>query len=213
MVVMNSLSKLLDTCRELVRGVMRNVAKILNALSSGRISPNMITLTGLAAHVVIAWLIATRHPIWAAGLLVIFGLFDTLDGELARLQNRATKAGMLLDSISDRVKEILLYVGIAYFFVQLDHPYKAVWAVAACGVSLLVSYVNAWGEAVRTTHGDTTHKINKSFRIGIMSFEIRMSLLVIGLITALLPEMLVIITVLGAVTALGRVLGINRSLR
>lgn len=208
---MDVLNKLLDTCRELVRSAMRQVAKILNTLSSGKISPNMITFTGLGAHVVIAWLIAARHPIWAAGLLVIFGLFDTLDGEMSRLQNRATKMGMLLDSISDRAKEVLLYVGIAYFFIELDHPYVAVWAVAACGVSLLVSYVNAWGEAVRTNHGETAHKINKSFRIGIMSFEIRMFLLVVGLITSLLPEMLVIITVLGAITTVERFLGINRS--
>lgn len=209
---MNWLNAFLDSCRGLTRQIMKQVARALNKISSGKLRPNAVTIAGLLAHVIIAWMIAARHPIWAAGLLVIFGLFDTLDGELARLQNRASKQGMLLDSISDRAKEIMLYVGIAYFFVQLDKPYTAVWAVAACGVSLLISYTNAWGEAVTGGQNSTNHKVNKSFRKGLMGFEIRMFLLVVGLVTALLPEMLLIITVLGTFTAIGRLRSINKKL-
>lgn len=210
---MNWLNAFLDACRELVRQIMKQVAKALNQVTSGKLHPNTVTIVGLLGHVIIAWMIAARHPIWAAGLLVIFGLFDTLDGELARLQNRSSKQGMLLDSISDRAKEILLYVGVAYFFVELEKPYIAVWAVAACGVSLLVSYVNAWGEAVKAGEDSANHQVNKSFRNGLMSFEIRMFLLFVGLITALLPEMLVVISLLGIFTAISRLQSINQKLK
>src|SRR5581483_1533234 len=104
------------------------------------------------------------------------GLMDVLDGELARVQNRATAVGRLLDSVTDRLKEVLLYTAVAYNIVAVTgRPFLVVWAVAACGTALCVSYVNAWGEALmpKTAH----HTANKSFRIGLGGFEIRMFVL------------------------------------
>lgn len=202
---MNSTRSPLDKVRGLVRAAMTVVARVLDRATNGRLTPNMVTLTGLAGHVFIAWLIATRHPIWAAGLLIMFGLLDALDGALARVQKRTSASGMLLDSITDRLKEVLLYIGIAYFFVVIEHPFVAVWAVAACGASVLVSYVNAWAEAVFAQHPQTAHTLNQSFRSGLMSYDIRMSFFVAGLVTSLLPETLAIIAIFSGFTALGRV--------
>ena len=125
---------------------MKSIAKSLNSASGGSISPNNITVLGLAAHLPIAVLIASQNYYWAAGLLVVFGLFDALDGELARLQKSDGPAGMLLDASTDRFKEVILYCGVAFSFVASDQPYMAVWAVAACGASICVSYVKAKGE-------------------------------------------------------------------
>src|SRR5437868_1204141 len=110
--------KLLDAIREFVRQIMHQVAAALNRLTGGKLSPNAVTMAGLLAHVLIAILIAKGHFGWAVILLIIFGLFDTLDGELARLQHRDSAAGMLLDAVTDRMKEILLYAGIAFYFVE-----------------------------------------------------------------------------------------------
>lgn len=203
---------ILDAIRQAVRKLMSKFAHRLNEISSGKITPNMITVTGLAAHVLIAYLLATRHPIWAAGFLVTFGLFDTLDGELARLQKKDGSKGMLLDATTDRMKEVLLYIGAAYFFVVLDYPYFAVWAVAACGASICVSYVKAKGEtAVRNSHL-SPNQINRIFQDGLARFEVRMFLFVVGLVTALLPEMLIIITLLSTWTAFSRLVKISRAL-
>src|SRR5205085_12126990 len=96
-----SMNKVLDAVRDMVRAVMRTVARGLNRLTGGKLSPNAVTIVGLLAHLPIAYFIATGRLTLAAVLLVIFGLFDTLDGELARLQKRASNIGMFLDSATD----------------------------------------------------------------------------------------------------------------
>ncbi len=201
--------ELLDIIRGGVKRVMRAVASILNTAAGGRVSPNMVTVTGFLAHIPIAWLIATRHNIWAAGLLLIFGLFDTLDGELARLQKRATSAGMLLDASTDKMKETLLYIGAAYGIIaSTGRPYLAVWAVAACGASLCVSYVKAKGETAVKDANLTPNEINRLFGDGLMRFEVRMSVLFVGLLSNRLALAVIVIAVLSALTALGRLIRI-----
>ena len=163
-------------------------------------------------HIPIAVLIAEGHNYIAAGLLVVFGLFDTLDGELARLQHRASNAGMLLDASTDRMKEILLYIGAAYSFVAIGRPYMATWAVAACGASLLVSYVKAKGETAVAGGKLSANEVNRLFQDGLARFEIRMFILFIGLITGRVVIAVIIIAVLSGVTAVGRLLKITRKL-
>ncbi len=209
---MKPIDSLLDVCREVVRKFMGGVAKRLDSLSGGAITPNMITIVGLLAHIPIAWEIAMGNYRLAAVLLVIFGLFDTLDGALARVQNRVSKIGMLLDSVTDRVKEVMLYTGAAYVIVAAGRPYMAVWAVAACGASLLVSYINAWGEAVLGQNRTKTHAINKAFRTGLMTFEIRMIVVVVGLLSNRLTEAIILIAILSAWTAISRFVNISREL-
>jgi CDP-diacylglycerol---glycerol-3-phosphate 3-phosphatidyltransferase len=209
---MQVLYALIDRIVLIVRSAVRKLATVLNQLTGGKLDPNLITITGLLAHIPIAWLIATRHPIWAGGLLIIFGLFDTLDGELARVQKRTSAAGMLLDASTDRMKEVLLYSGAAYFFVVLGYPFYAVWAVAACGSSIIVSYVKAKGEVAVTGSGLSPTEINYLFQGGLARFEVRMFLLIVGLFTSLLPEMLIVITVVSTMTAIGRLVFISRKL-
>lgn len=202
----------LDQIRAVVRKVMRLFARGLNSASGGRISPNFVTILGLIAHVVIAIFIASDHLIVAGCLLVIFGLFDTLDGELARLQNKASAFGMLLDSITDRVKEIVLYIGIAYFIIADGRPYMAIWAVAACGISLLISYTNAWGDAVLSTVKASEHNVNKTFRGGLLGFEMRMVVLILGLLANKIILAIIMVTILGTITVLQRLIYITSRL-
>ncbi len=202
----------LDTVRNAVRGFMRLVARALNTLSGGKLSPNVVTLVGFAMHIPIAYLVATGHNYWAAGLLVLFGLFDALDGELARLQQRASNAGMVLDASTDRMKEVILYIGAAYALVAQNQPKYAVWAVAACGASLCVSYVKAKGETAVKDSKLTANEINRLFADGLMRFEVRMAVLVIGLLANRLDIAVVVIALTSALTALSRLLRITRKL-
>ena len=151
---------------------------------------------------------------WAALLLVIFGLFDTLDGELARLQGRSSARGMLLDASTDRMKEMLLYTGIAYFLATGDDPATSAWAAAALGASVCVSYVKAKGEAaVAASRKEISHDVlNRMFSDGLLTFEVRMFLLVIGLLSNYLLLVVVIIAVLASYTALMRLMRISRRL-
>lgn len=196
---------MLSAIKQAIRKIMRVLARVLNMLSAGRITPNGITLFGLAMHVPIAWLVATQHFYWAAGLLLVFGLFDTLDGELARLQHRATPAGALLDSITDRYKEVLLYCGAGWAIIaQTDRPYLAVWAVVACGCALLTSYTNAAGDIALGKLEAPRHETNKVFRGGLFPFEIRMFVLLVGLLSNRLALVIIVIAIGAAITALSR---------
>lgn len=207
---MNVVNQLIDKPRNWVKNGMNIVAKALNTVTRGKVSPSSITIVGLLAHLPIAWLIATRHNNKAALLLVIFGLFDALDGALARLQGKASNAGMLLDASTDRMKEVMLYTGAAYAIVGTDKPFWAVWAVVACGASIVVSYVKAKGETA--VKGLPPNEVNRLFQDGLMRFEIRMLVLVLGLLSNHLPLALVIIAVTSSLTAIGRLRSIMRKL-
>jgi len=202
----------IDSVRELIKSGMVHVAKGLDSLSGGKLSPNMITLFGFAMHIPIAYLIATEQNYWAAGLLVVFGMFDALDGALARLQGKASSAGMVLDASTDRMKEVLLYTGAAYALVDSSNPHFAVWAVAACGASLCVSYVKAKGETAVRDSKLTPNQINRLFAVGLMRFEIRMLVLVVGLLTNQLGYAVVIIAITSTLTAVSRLIRITNKL-
>lgn len=203
----------MEAIRNAVRRPVRGVAKILNNLSGGHLSPNAVTIFGLLMHIPIAILIARGYFIYAGLFLIFFGLFDTLDGELARLQGSSSNFGMLLDSVTDRMKEAILYIGIAWFFVWSEHAGFAVWAVAACGASLLVSYVNAWGEVATKDLHLSGHKTNKGFRSGLMSFDVRMVVIILGLLLNHLGLATIIITILAWQTALARLSNISQRLK
>jgi phosphatidylglycerophosphate synthase len=204
----------MERVKQTVRVGMRRIALGLDHLSGGKLSPNTVTIVGFAMHAPIAWLIATGHNLWAAGLLVVFGLFDTLDGELARLQKRDSPRGMLLDASTDRLKEVLLYSGAAYALALGPHPATAAWAAAACGASLSVSYVKAKGEAaIAASRQDLTHaQLNRLFSSGLLSFEVRMAVLIVGLLANRLILAVAAIAILAGFTALQRLVQISRQL-
>ncbi|HSX00152.1 MAG TPA: CDP-alcohol phosphatidyltransferase family protein [Patescibacteria group bacterium] len=205
---------MINRIKKAVRRVMGRIAAALNRISGGAITPNAITIIGFAMHVPIALLVASRHNVWAAILLFIFGLFDTLDGELARLQKRDSTAGMLLDASTDRLKEMLIYSGAAYALALSSHPATAAWAAAACGASISVSYVKAKGEAAVAMSGKklTHSELNHLFDGGILSFEIRMFILVVGLFANQLVIAVAIIAVFASYTALQRLIRITKQL-
>jgi CDP-diacylglycerol--glycerol-3-phosphate 3-phosphatidyltransferase len=197
-----------------VRAGMRVVAIGLNKLSKGKVTPNGITIFGTLMHIPIAVLIATDNFAWAAVLLVIFGLFDTLDGELARLQDRSSVKGMLLDASTDRIKEAMLYTGVAYVLAVGPHPATAAFAAAAVGASISVSYVKAKGEAAVASSGEEIphHVLNRMFADGILTFEMRMVVLLVGLLTGYLALAAAVVAVGASFTVLQRLVRISGKL-
>lgn len=212
MVPMKPFNELLDALRRTIRKGARRLAGVLNTLSGGKLTPNTITIISLLGHIPIAWLIAMNYSVIAAVLLVIFGLMDTLDGELARLQGRASPSGMLLDASTDRMKEGLLYIGAAYAFVSLGRPYMAAWAVAAIAGSMLVSYVKAKGETAVATVTKDHHATNYLFADGLMRYEVRMFVFILGLLTGQLVWAVIALAVLSWLTAFDRLFKITRYL-
>ena len=204
----------IDVVRQAIIRVVRVLARWLNGITGGKLNPNAVTIFGLIMHLPIAVLIAADYWIAAGLLLIFFGLFDKLDGELARLQNRVTNNGGFLDASTDRMKEVILYSAVAYWLALSETPALAAWAVAACGASLCVSYVKAKGEAVIAASGKKLPYpvLNKLFADGLLPFELRIVLLIIGLLTGYLVWAVAVIAVLSAYTALERMANISKAL-
>ncbi|MDZ7785913.1 MAG: CDP-alcohol phosphatidyltransferase family protein [Candidatus Saccharibacteria bacterium] len=211
------MSGALETVRNAVRNIVKQIAGVLHRLSGGSITPNMVTVTSLLAHVPIAYFIATGSYVLAAGLLVVFGLMDALDGELARLQKKASAGGMLLDASTDRMKEVILYIGAAYALINrpvgdYSPALIAALVVAACGGSLLVSYVKAKGETAVKDGSLTANQVNRLFQNGLMRYEVRMFALVVGLLVNELALAVGLIAVTAWYTAFARLFAIYRKL-
>lgn len=116
-------------------------------LARTSVTPNAITWFGFALFVIAAALVVTENLL-AAGLMVLFaGLFDMLDGALARRTNRVTRFGAILDSTLDRATEALLLLGILILFAREQSMMGMVLAGIALPGSLMVSYIRARAEA------------------------------------------------------------------
>ena len=209
---MKLLDQFIDVIRNAIKALMSALAITLNKATGGKLSADVITLIGLFSHIPIAWLIAIQKNYLAAGLLVFFGLFDSVDGALARAQKKSSRRGMLLDASTDRIKEVILYIGASSALVASGYASWAGWAVAACGASLVVSYVKAKGETAISDKKLSPSDINRIFADGIMRYEIRMFVLIVGLLTSTLRYALVFIAVTSALTAIGRFHKISQKL-
>lgn len=175
---------------------MKSIAIWVDNVSSSRVTPNHITIASLLLHIPIFLAIISQLYFLAAIMIVVFGLMDSVDGELARIQKRESKAGMLLDASSDRTKEALIFMALAYRFALDNEPQAVLATVAAITGAFAVSYIKAKGETAMKDSHLSVQEINKIFQSGLMRYEIRMALLVIGLIfsSLLIPTMWLLAT-------------------
>ncbi len=121
---------------------------LLTTLSKSHIKPNTLTWIGLAISIIAALAIATNH-LFVSGLLILLsGLFDILDGALARLTNQTTRFGALLDSTFDRISDALLLLGLLALFIKGNNYLEIVLIFLALVGSFLTSYVRARAEGI-----------------------------------------------------------------
>ncbi len=201
-----------------IRKGTHGVAVVLHKLSRGRILPNDVTIAMLLLYLPLAFLIGTDHLIWAACLLISLSLLDTLDGGLARLQNKVTDVGGLLDAVSVRVKELFIYAGVLYLFsVNAQPPYVLLATIIACGASLITPFINAKGEAIIATYGHqlSYDRLSHMFTNGLLPYVARIALVMIGLLLGMtvLPWVMIVIAVLATLTMLQSLISITRGMR
>lgn len=134
-------------------GIRETLAKwivkpLVPVLLRSRLRPDTFTLIGLALNGVAAVAIATEHFLWAGFLVLFSGLFDLLDGALARLTNQTTSFGALLDSVVDRFSEALLFLGFLVLYLREPSELGVVLVFLALIGSFLVSYIRARAEGI-----------------------------------------------------------------
>lgn len=131
--------------------VRRKAEALINALGRTPLTPNQVTVVGLALTFLAAGLVATGQLRWAGVVLIVAGTCDILDGALARSTNAAYPYGAFLDSTLDRYSEGAVYLGLAAYFVTVGGPLQE-WLVlatlAALAGSFLVSYVRARAQSL-----------------------------------------------------------------
>lgn len=123
-----------------------------------KITPNMLTVFGLVLNVASAAVLiygaecAGRFQlvyVGYSGLLVLLGgLFDMLDGLIAKNDGKATQFGALFDSVLDRYSELFMFLGILYFLVAHHYFLSSVVTFMALVGSVMVSYTRARAEGL-----------------------------------------------------------------
>jgi CDP-diacylglycerol--glycerol-3-phosphate 3-phosphatidyltransferase len=134
--------------------VRRHADSLMSVLGRIPVTPNQITVVGVALTFVAAVLAAFGYLRWAGVVLIFAGTFDILDGALARSSGRSYPYGAFLDSTLDRYSEGAIYIGLAAYFAGTTGPLQR-WlllaTVAALAGSFLVSYVRARAQSLGFT--------------------------------------------------------------
>ena len=128
---------------------------IVNGLALTRISPNVLTFIGLLINTAAAVLFgfANDHNyvrmFFLAGLVIIgAGIFDMVDGRVARQTQQVTIFGAFFDSVIDRYSDVVLFFGLLVFYARGNRLFYVFLAAFVMITSLMVSYTRARAEAL-----------------------------------------------------------------
>lgn len=157
------------------------------------LSPNMLTVTGFMITAAAAF--AIPHDLRLGGLLIFFGgLFDMLDGVVARVNNRVTKFGAFLDSLLDRYSDAFLFLSVAWYLAGKGDHNGAFLSLGTLVGAFLISYARARAEG-----------LGQECKTGIMERPERLALLIVATLTGWLTPTLWIMLTLTHVTVIQRV--------
>ncbi len=122
------------------------------------LTPNMVTMIGFVLNIGVAIIFVEggerghrgdlSYVGWAGALILFAGLFDMLDGQVARLGNMSSSFGALFDSVLDRYSELIMFLGICYYLIAHHYFLSSLFAFIAMIGSMMVSYTRARAEGL-----------------------------------------------------------------
>ncbi len=190
-------------------GTRREQARSL--LIESRLTPNAISLTGLALNIVAAVLVFEDYYFLGGVAFIVGSVMDTLDGRYSRMSGKGTQFGAFLDSTLDRLEEGVVLTAVAANFSAAGDDLAVAAVVVAVLASLMVSYTRARAEALGEA-GD----------VGIAPRAVRVVILAIGLLFAegasldgvdLLEPAVYVLAALSIVTVFQRIFHVRSALR
>jgi len=137
--------------------VYKAINPFINLLLKAGVTPNAITTIGFLINVVATIVFITggfeprtdlRYVGWGGAIILFGGLFDMIDGRLARVGKMESKFGALYDSVLDRYSELAMFLGICYYLVAQNYFLSSLFAFIAMIGSIMVSYVRARAEGL-----------------------------------------------------------------
>ena len=181
-----------------------------NRLIESRLTPNAISLTGLALNVLAAVLVFADHYFLGGIAFIVGSVMDTLDGRYSRMSGKGTPFGAFLDSTLDRASEGIVLTAVAYQFSVEGKDIGVAATLLAVLSSVMVSYTRARAEA-----------LGVECKVGIATRAVRVVILSAGLLFAEIVEIdgrsllewaVYALALLTIVTTLQRVAHVRREL-
>ena len=158
------------------------------------IRPWQLTLLSLILNVAVGTFILGGRFALAGVLLILAGLCDVFDGSVARHRGEVRRSGAFLDSVIDRVSDMIVFASLFWLMAARHQPLAAGLALVTLVVSLSVSQVRAEAEAVGLT-------LTEGF---FQRLERFLALMIGLLVPHTMFSVLVVLTVLGSLTLLQR---------
>ena len=147
-----------STRKSLQLGIYKVIDPFVKVLIKLGLTPNAVTTIGFVLNIGVAVIFiiggekGNRGDLtyigWAGALILFAGLFDMLDGQVARLGNMKSTFGALYDSVLDRYSEQVMFLGICYYLVAHHYFLSSIFAFIALMGSMMVSYVRARAEGL-----------------------------------------------------------------
>ena len=178
--------------------ILKKIAAFLAFL---RLTPNVLTVTGVFLNAVVGIMLLEGRFFWGGWLYLLVSMTDLLDGILARQRNMSTRFGGFLDSVMDRFGDAAIFTGILLHYTLIHNvPCVVITLAALCG-AMITSYTRARAEVL----------IPKC-KIGFMERPERVFLLSIGLIFNRLPICLLLMAVSSLITIIDRIVFTRKAL-
>jgi CDP-diacylglycerol--glycerol-3-phosphate 3-phosphatidyltransferase len=174
-------------------GAGKVIRLIVRGLALSRINPNVLTFFGLLVNIGAACLLAVGR-FRTAGLVIIFaGLFDMVDGRVARATNQVTRFGGFFDSVLDRYSDLALLMGLLVYYGTINRPLYVVLTAIVMAASVMISYARSRAENIIPT-----------CKVGFLERPERVVLLILGALFDRMAPVLWVIAVLGNITVIHR---------
>lgn len=171
------------------------IDRIVGALALSRIHPNVLTALGLVINTWAAFLFAAGSFRWAGAVVILAGLFDMVDGRVARETNRVTRFGGFFDSVVDRYSDLALFMGLLVYYASINRFFYIVLTAIVMTGSVMVSYTRARAECT----------IPKC-KVGFLERPERVVLIIIGALFDRMAPVLWVIAVLSNLTVIHRMI-------
>ena len=173
------------------------------SLIAGRlkVNPNIITVLGFLVTAAAAVILPQNMKL--GGIIILCGgLFDMLDGVIARVNGRATDFGAFLDSVLDRYSDSFLLLGFTWYFFKEGSTSGMLLSLGTLVGALIISYAKARAEG-----------LGKSCHTGLMERPERIVLMAFGALTGWILPVMWVMFVLTHFTVIQRIYHVRKLMR
>ena len=175
-------------CTAILDTLVRGISKL-------GVGPNLLTFFGFLITILSAFYLAQGNFFYAGIVIIFSGIFDMLDGRLARITNNVTRFGAFFDSVLDRYSDMILFLALMIHYIKNQQMmYVLLSGIVMIG-AIMTSYTRARAESLVPT-----------CKVGFLERPERLVLLIIGTIFGRMPAVLWVLAVLSNLTVVHRIL-------